>query len=396
MRDAKWISYFRRAILLTMALPDCGGATAPGASAGAGSTAPTAGAGYEESGAVASIDDSSTAVPNAASEESAAPVLDSSAETKSVPPLQNNDAAADASCDWQLQSPARFGTVCNWSRGFTGDAITCAGFLGMAKGDACYAPCGPPQGSLTALSCEVQTDPDGGRGTVSCYGTCAVTIGNGGRRPLYFASLGFGPAPSGRELGTHFARAACMEAGSVEAFRWLRAELIAHGAPHRLIRAASRAIRDEIRHVRQTSALARRFGEEPVGAPPSPKRAIRPLLAMALENAVEGCVRETYSTLECEWQGHFAVDPVVRATMQRIARDEQRHLALSWAVHAWAMGKLDAACRAVVRKAQRAAIATLRNEVRRDPHESLLRTGGLPRAFQSQSLIEAIEARIAA
>jgi hypothetical protein len=57
-----------------------------------------------------------------------------------------------------------------------------------------------------------------------------ITASNGGRRPGYFAALGFGPVPRGRELGVHFARAACMEAGSVDAFRLLRDELVAHGA----------------------------------------------------------------------------------------------------------------------------------------------------------------------
>jgi hypothetical protein len=187
-----------------------------------------------------------------------------------------------------------------------------------------------------------------------------------------------------------------MEAGSVNAFRWLRDELVAHGAPKRLVRAASRAIRDEKRHVRQTSALARRFSEEPISPPPPPPRVVRPLLAMTIENAVEGCVRETYSALECAWQAEVATDAVVRCTMSRIARDELRHLALAWAVHAWALGKLDAAGRARVRKAQRDEITALKRELERDPHESLLASGGLPRAWQSQCLIDAIETKLAA
>ena len=102
-------------------------------------------------------------------------------------------------------------------------------------------------------------------------------------------------------MGSHFARAACLEAAAVDAFRWLRDELVAQ-APKRLVRAASRAIRDEMRHVRVTSALARRFGEEAITPPAPPPRVVRPLLRLALDNAVEGCVRETYSALECLWQ----------------------------------------------------------------------------------------------
>jgi hypothetical protein len=187
-----------------------------------------------------------------------------------------------------------------------------------------------------------------------------------------------------------------MEAGSVDAFRMLRDELVAHGAPRRLVRAAMRAIRDELRHVRQTSALARRFGEEPVPPRPCPPRALRSFEDMALENAVEGCVRETYSALECAWQAQAATDPVVRATMARIARDEMRHLELSWAVNAWARGRLDAAARARIAVAQRAEIDEMLGEFARDPNDGLVRAGGLPRAMQSRALVAAIAKRIAA
>jgi hypothetical protein len=240
-----------------------------------------------------------------------------------------------------------------------------------------------------SLNCGI-TGGSSGNGGPSCL------ILNGGRRPDYFASLGFDPPAAGRELGTHFARAALMEAGSVEAFRRMRDELVAHRAPRRLVRAASRAMRDEMRHVRQTSALARRFGEKPLAPPPPPPRAVRSLEELANENAVEGCVRETYSALECLWQAEVATDPVVRATMKRVARDELRHLALAWSVHEWARGKLSAAARDRLRTAQREAVAALMGEVSRDPHRSLMNEGGLPKGRQSQVLISAIEARLAA
>jgi hypothetical protein len=346
----KWISHFRRAVLLTMALPACGGT-------------------------------SSTGPGDAAVGPDATPL-----------PM--------TPCEWS--TGAR--TDCAWSLEFTGDAVTCAGFTGAGTPAQCLAICGLSNLGQEPTTCfeGVPRSLDGGvRSVVSCVvsgGACGPVIppGNGGRRPGYFASLGFGAAPSGRELGTHFARVACMEAGSVEAFRWLRDELLAHGAPRRLVRAASRAIRDEMRHVRQTAALARRFGEEPIAPIPVPSRTVRPLLAMALENAVEGCVRETYSALECAWQAELATDPVVRATMKRIARDEMRHLALAWSVNAWAISRLTPDERARVSAAQRDAVAALREELRSDPHASLVGPGGLPRAAQSQALVGAIEAKLAA
>jgi hypothetical protein len=287
---------------------------------------------------------------------------------------------------------------CIWEYSFQGDPATCAGFTGSGTAAQCAAICGKDVYGDPANGCSVTVTATGA-GTLSCSMTggtyCTPTL-NGGRRPEYFASLGFGPAPRGRELGAHFARAACMEAASVEAFRQLRDELIAFRAPRRLVRAAARAMRDEIRHVRQTSALARRFGEEPIAPRPLPPRAHRTFEAMARENAVEGCVRETYSALECAWQGAVAADPVVRATMKRIARDEMRHLELSWAVHAWVVGRLDAAARARVAGAQRAEVAALLGELTRDPPAPLLRAGGIPRATQSHALVGAIAARLAA
>jgi|GEM_PF-558523 len=354
-RDARFVTFFRRAVLLALALPACGGSTVPGQPGDGGA------------GSDAAVAPDATPLPQ-------------------------------TMCDWQA-GPR---TNCQWSLTFVGDPTACAGFTGSGTPSECLAVCGVSNSGVAPTSCTAEpAQANAARGTMSCFvttGACQPNVppGNGGRRPGYFASLGFGAPPPGRELGTHFARVACMEAGSVEAFRWLRDELVAHGAPRRLVRAAERAIRDEKRHVRQTSALARRFGEEPIAPLPAPPRAVRPLLAVAIENAVEGCVRETYSALECACQAQVAADAVVRATMQRIARDEMRHLALSWAVHAWAMGRLAAADRARVRAAQREAIAALRAELASDPHASLLAAGGLPRAHQSQALVGAIEQKLAA
>jgi hypothetical protein len=344
MRSRGLVAFFQRAVLLVLATPACGGSTSPVAPADAG-----------------------------------------------VTPIPSTP------CAWVAGVRA----ACSWSLSFAGDATSCAGFAGTGTAAQCVSICGVAGDGQSPDFCSVQGGGDAGAGTVYCdvsTGPCTPTTppGNGGRRPGYFASLGFDAPARGREVGVHFARVACMEAGSVEAFRGLRDELIAHRAPRRLVRAASRAFRDELRHVRVTSALARRFGEEPIPKLPSPARAVRPLLAMALENAVEGCVRETYSALECAWQAESARDPVVRATMKRVARDELRHLALAWEVHAWAMGRLDRAERARVRGAQHAELAVLFAEVSADPHASLVAAAGLPRGFQSRALVSAIASRVAA
>jgi hypothetical protein len=359
------LAYFRNALLAALAaLPACGGAVEPQQGPGGDGGPPEH--------------------------------PDAHGDVISVPDV----GLPETSCDWTLLPPVVCGGCtpgCQWELSFVGDPQTCAGFSTSGTPAQCAAVCGNDAHGEPPTYCSISSNS--GVETLYCgvvNSTYCVPTMNGGRRPAFFASLGFGPVPRGRELGVHFARAACMEAGSIEAFRMLRDELVAHGAPRRLVRAASRAIRDEMRHVRQTSALARRFGEEPIAPRPVPSRARRSFDAVALENAVEGCIRETYSALECAWQAEVAADPVVRATMKRIARDEMRHLELSWAVHAWALGRLDADGRARVATAQRREIATMLDELSRDPHESLRRTGGLPRAVQSHALVEAIAARLAA
>ena len=53
--------------------------------------------------------------------------------------------------------------------------------------------------------------------------------------------------------------------------------------------------------------------------------------------------------------------------MARVARDETRHAALSWAIAAWARARLDAATSERLTARCRDAIASLRAECRADP-----------------------------
>jgi hypothetical protein len=285
------------------------------------------------------------------------------------------------------------------SSGGSGSSSSGADAGGDGGGSAC--PAGQP---TTGTPC---TPSDAGScfyGVVAGRGgaSCSCTAGEGGftwdcllaagRRPEQLAS---GPDDASGSPGVYLAKAAYLEAASVVAFRVLRGELRAHGAPRRLLHRASRAAREEQRHARRVGALARRWGAR-VQSPEVARRAVRGLADIAIENAVEGCVRETYSALECAWQAERATDPVVRATMKRIARDEMRHLALAWSVHEWVRGKVSGRARDRLLEAQRQAVVALRGEVSQDPHGSLVKEGGLPGSRQSQVLISAIEARLAA
>lgn len=83
----------------------------------------------------------------------------------------------------------------------------------------------------------------------------------------------------------------------------------------------------------------------------------RTLLEVAIENAVEGCVRETYGAVQGLVEAQTSRDRGIRRAMKSIAADECRHAELAWAVHAWAMPRLNANERLLVERAMKGAIA---------------------------------------
>lgn len=204
-----------------------------------------------------------------------------------------------------------------------------------------------------------------------------------GRRP---AGLALGVASGESVVGRWFAELAAREAASVEAFAILRAELAFHRAPRRLVAGAQRAARDEVRHARVVSALASRYG----GTPRPPRfapRTIRSLEAIATENAVEGCVRETFGALVGMWQARFAKDERVRKAMIVIARDETRHATLSWQVASWIEPRVSASARRRLQTARRAAIAELKAEIACDPAADIVHHAGVPSARAAGALL---------
>ena len=200
-------------------------------------------------------------------------------------------------------------------------------------------------------SCKLITG-DGGLAVRIVYNYGCV----GGRCPEGLAP----PASGGAEdpLGAWLAASAHLEAASIDAFEILAAELGAHRAPPALIRAARAATADERRHADRIGRLAASRGAVPPAA--YVKRGpVRDIEAVAGENAVEGCVRETYAAMLACRQARAATDPAIRSAMAGIARDETRHAALAWAVDGWSQALLHPAARRRVREARREAIEQL-------------------------------------
>jgi len=170
-----------------------------------------------------------------------------------------------------------------------------------------------------------------------------------GRKPAGLVAARCLDAPTA--IGAWLAEAAWLEAVSVHAFVQLARELEHHGAPRMLVRLAIAAARDEVRHAALVGQLAARYGARPP-IPEVTLPALRSLDEIAVENAVEGCVRETFGAVLALWQSNTARDPMIRDAFRVIARDEARHAALAWMVDAWIATRIDGDARTRVAAAR--------------------------------------------
>lgn len=205
-----------------------------------------------------------------------------------------------------------------------------------------------------------------------------------GRRPAGLVSLSVDQAES--KLGDYLARAAHLEAASVVAFERLADELSQHGAPAQLVERAHAAREDEEKHALAMHELALQRGGLPVAVRTTAFQA-RPLFELALENAVEGCIRETYGALVAAHQATRARDLELRLVLRSIAPDESRHAALAHAVHGWATERLDLASRERLRRAQLGAVFELARECSVAPDAELIEAAGLPDSGMACALL---------
>lgn len=177
---------------------------------------------------------------------------------------------------------------------------------------------------------------------------CAI-----GRRPKGLITTS--SSRQSRTVGSFFANAARLEAASVHAFAQLENELRTYRAPRTLIRDARRARNDEVRHARMTRRLAKKNGGRPLAARIRITE-MRPFFEFVKENAVEGCIRETFGALVATYQAKHATDMQIQRAMEVIARDETRHASLSWRIAQWVDAKLNEDEKAEVRALQRAEL----------------------------------------
>ncbi len=242
----------------------------------------------------------------------------------------------------------------------------------MLGGTSCSG--GGPCGSHVVIVDAAPKPVDGGIDCSVCNGfgvlSCnAVTVNDnsevacneqdecpGGRRP---ATLLAAPAAARGSAGTFFASAARLEAASVVAFRVLACELAAHRAPAEIVAWCHRSAAEEVQHARLTSALARRLGAVPMQPAYSEAIDVRPLEEIAIENAMEGCARESFGAVTAVWQARHAADAAVAQSMTVIARDEHKHAELAGPSPIGASSKLTRAGRSRVTEARALAASEL-------------------------------------
>jgi hypothetical protein len=207
-----------------------------------------------------------------------------------------------------------------------------------------------------------------------------------GRRPAGLEADA-NPSTEAGAVGDFFANIARLEESAVAAFDVMIDELTRLGAPDSLVAAAREAREDEVRHTRSMGTIAERFGAEPrrpvIEAAPT-----RTAFEIALENAVEGCVRETFGALVGAHQALRAQDPEIARAMRDVADDEIRHAELSWALAGWLEPQLSAEERAQIEQAKRDAVMMLRQQASEPIAEELVELAGVPDAETAVKMVE--------
>jgi hypothetical protein len=146
------------------------------------------------------------------------------------------------------------------------------------------------------------------------------------------------PEQTRSQLAAYWTAAAQMEHASVAAFARFALELLALGAPPDLLVATYEAMADETEHARLAFSLASAYGLSEIGPGPlaldgaiehvTPRRVFATLVR-------EGCIGETLAAVLATEAHTSATDPVVRASLSRIAQDETKHAGLAWRAARW-------------------------------------------------------------
>jgi hypothetical protein len=240
---------------------------------------------------------------------------------------------------------------------------------------------------------------DGGRAITAHRARSKRWTGGGARPSLAGLSLRQREA-----LAARWQRDGFLEHASVASFGRFALELLAVGAPARLVAAAHAAALDEVRHAQLCFDLAHAYGADAADPGPMPMGGSVTVSSdpadIARRAVIEGCVGETLAAVLASEQYRLAEDPVVRETLRVIAEDEARHAELAWAAVAWLLQQGGEAVARAMRGAFEEAITACRQSSEHASEASAYEPHGLlnPQAERriAMDTLEQIVAPVAA
>lgn len=146
-----------------------------------------------------------------------------------------------------------------------------------------------------------------------------------------------------RSLAQHWTEAGRAEHASIAAFSRFALQLMALGAPADLVAEATRAMADEIKHTRLCLGVASAAAGQEVGLGPidiggSMDGEVIPATVL-VDTIREGCINETICAAQAQAAFGDSVDGEIRAALEGIAADEQRHSALAWRTVKWILSE---------------------------------------------------------
>ena len=195
------------------------------------------------------------------------------------------------------------------------------------------------------------------------------------------------------QAGAFFAELAYLEQAAVTAFEYLARELEHYDAPEELVELAKKGIDEEIEHAELMRMLAYAYGGHVQEVEVEPFQ-LRPLSEIALDNAREGCIRETFGALIAMWQSAHAEDEAVRRVMERIAHEESIHAALSWKIDEWIQTQLSDEDRKRCKEAHQEALAIIKEELQEEESPALIKHAGFPNREQSALLYQQLKGEL--
>ena len=223
----------------------------------------------------------------------------------------------------------------------------------------------------TLLTCEVEYT------AVHSPYTCPRPVP--GRKPdgLHFKNDTAATQSSVNVLGQYLADMTAMETAAITAFYYLSRELEAYGAPVELIARSRQAVLEETRHSEMAALLAASFDAEMPDVSVN-DFCLRSLYEIAMENAVEGCVNETFAAACGLWQSEYAQLDVFREVIAHITEEEMGHAGLSWEIHQWVMPQLSQSEQELICIAQAEAVENLIGEFKQESDPVVQQAFGLP------------------